>query len=186
VQVPSQIDLSHGPDNEDRRHRLESHAAINLPFGIQLGTIVEYRSEAPLDVTASGRDLNGDGITGDWVNERLCLPRTNVAACPGFDYSRNSVRELSVEEANRLRALFGQPLITEFANNPKFFNLDATIQKRLTIGRQGVRLTLEMFNALNIPQRTAPNTQILNVLSFGTYSGVTQPRAIQFTLQYDF
>ena len=36
----------------------------------------------------------------------MCLPRTGVVACPGFDYSRNSVRELSTEEANALRALF--------------------------------------------------------------------------------
>jgi hypothetical protein len=183
--VPSQLDLSYGPDNEDRRHRVEAHTAMNLPFGIQLGTIIEFRSEAPLDVFANGRDLNGDGITGDWVNESQCLPRTGVVACPGFDYSRNSVRELTTEEANRLRTLFGQAPIAEFANNPKFFNVDATLQKRIAIGGQGLRLTLEVFNALNIPQRTLPNAQILNGL-FGTYTAVTQPRAMQFTLQYDF
>ncbi len=164
VQVPAQMDLSYGPDNEDRRHRVEAHAAIHLPFGIQLGTIVEYRSEAPLDVFANGRDLNGDGITGDWVNDRVCVARTGVAECPGFAYSRNSERELSTEDANRLRTLFGLPPIAEFANNPKFVNLDATLQKRFSVGRQGERLTLEMFDALNIAQRTAPNAQILNNL----------------------
>jgi len=48
-----------------------------------------------------------------------------------------------------------------------------------------VRVTLEAFNMWNIPQRTAPNAQILNAL-FGSYTAVTQPRALQFTLQYDF
>ncbi|HXG90580.1 MAG TPA: TonB-dependent receptor [Vicinamibacterales bacterium] len=185
LQVPTQPELSWGPDNEDRRHRLEAHAEINLPFGFQIGTIVDFRTEAPLDVFANGRDLNGDGITGDWVNESTCLPRTGVVACPGFNYSRNSVRELSTEDANRLRALFGQSAVTEFANNPKFFNLDATLQKRFPIGRHGLRLTVEAFNALNVPQRTAPNAQILNGL-FGSYTAVTQPRAVQFTMQYDF
>ena len=185
LQVPTQPELSWGPDNEDRRHRLEAHAEINLPFGFQIGTIVDFRTEAPLDVFANGRDLNGDGITGDWVNESTCLPRTGVVACPGFNYSRNSVRELSTEDANRLRARLGQSAVTEFANNPKFFNLDATLQKRFPIGRHGLRLTVEAFNALNVPQRTAPNAQILNGL-FGSYTAVTQPRAVQFTMQYDF
>jgi Carboxypeptidase regulatory-like domain/TonB dependent receptor-like, beta-barrel len=185
VQVPTMLDLSWGPDTEDRRHRVEGHLEVNLPFGLQVGTIIDFRSEAPLDVVANGRDLNGDGITGDWVNEALCFPRTGVVACPGFDYSRNSVRELTTEEANRLRALFGQAPITEFANNPKFFNLDATLQKRFLIGTQGIRVTLEAFNLFNIPQRNQPSAQILSGL-FGTYSSVAQPRAVQFTLQYDF
>jgi hypothetical protein len=185
LQAPSQPDLSWGPDTEDRRHRVEAHASINLPYDFQLGVIGEYRSEAPLDVFANGRDLNGDGITGDWVNESLCVARTGVAACPGFSYTRNSVRELSLDDANRLRALFGQSALAEFANNPQYFNVDATVQKRIKIGSQAVRLTAELFNAFNLPQRTAPNTQILSGL-FGRYTAVSQPRAIQFTLQYDF
>ncbi len=185
LQAPSLPALSFGPDDQDRRHRIEGHVEVNLPFGVQLGTIVEYRSEAPLDVVANGRDLNGDGITGDWVNEGLCLPRAGVVACPGFSYSRNSVRDLSLEDANRLRGLFGQSAITAFANNPKYFNLDATLQKRFPFAKQGVRFTVEMFNAFNVPQRTLPNAQILSGL-FGTYTAVSQPRAIQLTLQYDF
>ena len=105
--MPSQPDLSLGPDDQDRRHRIEGHATFELPFGVQLGAIVDFRTEAPLNVVANGRDLNGDGAAGDWLNESLCVPRTGVVACPGFDYSRNSARELSTEEANRLRALFG-------------------------------------------------------------------------------
>jgi len=65
VAVPTHPDLSFGPDTEDRRHRVEAHAEINLPFGVQFGVIADYRSEAPLDIIASGRDLNGDGISGD-------------------------------------------------------------------------------------------------------------------------
>ncbi|MCA1651687.1 MAG: TonB-dependent receptor [Acidobacteria bacterium] len=70
VQVPERPDLNLGPGSDDRRHRVEGHAELNLPFDIQLGTIVEFRTEAPLNITAGGRDLNGDGITGDWVTTR--------------------------------------------------------------------------------------------------------------------
>jgi hypothetical protein len=191
IQVPSRPELSFGPDTEDRRHRIEAHTEINLPFGVQLGVIAEFRTEAPLDIIANGRDLNGDGITGDWVNESLCIARTGVPACPGYQYSRNSARELTTEEANALRALFGAgqggPLapIARFENNPKFFNTDATLQKRFRFGRHGVRLTMEAFNLFNIPQRTAPNQSILSA-QFGSYTAVSSPRAVQFTLQYDF
>ena len=185
MQVPSQPDLSWGPDTQDRRHRIEGHAEVNLPWGLQLGTIVDFRTEAPLDIVANGRDLNGDGITGDWVNESLCIPRTGVVACPGFDYSRNSARELSTDEANALRALFGQTAIERYENNPQYFNVDATLQKMFRFGRHGVRLTVEAFNVFNIAQRTIPNAQILGG-TFGTYTGVEAPRALQLTVQYDF
>jgi len=192
VAVPTHPELSFGPDTEDRRHRVEAHAEINLPFGVQFGVIADYRSEAPLDIIASGRDLNGDGISGDWVNETLCIARTGVPACPGFHYSRNSVREMSTEDANALRALFGTgqggPLtpLTSFADNPKYFNADMTLQKRVRLGRHGIRGTVEAFNVFNIAQRTAPNQNILNNTQFGTYTAVVSPRAVQFTLHYDF
>nr|MBA3270527.1 TonB-dependent receptor [Acidobacteriota bacterium] len=140
-QVPSRPDLNDGPGTDDRRHRIASHAEVNLPWDVQLGVIAEYQSEAPLSIVAGLRDLNGDGVTGDWVNSALCL---NIA-CAGFDYSRNSVRELSTEEANRLRDLFGLTLIDDFENNPKYVNVDATLQKRFRFGRHGFRVTAEAF-----------------------------------------
>jgi hypothetical protein len=44
---------------------------------------------------------------------------------------------------------------------------------------------MEAFNMFNIPQRTAPNQNILSP-QFGTYTAVSSPRAVQFTGQYDF
>jgi hypothetical protein len=186
LQVPSQPDLSWGPDTNDHRHRLVTHVEARLPFDIQFGAIADFRTEAPLDVFANGRDLNGDGITGDWVNQSLCVARAGLAGgCPGFDYSRNSVRELSAEEANRLRSLFGLAPIPSFANNPKYFNVDVSLAKRIPFGRHAVRVTAEAFNVFNIAQRTAPNAQILSG-NFGIYTAVEQPRALQLTLQYTF
>ncbi len=188
IQVPTQPDLSVGPDAQDRRHRLEAHAEIVLPWQIELGAIAEFRSQAPIDVFAGGRDLNGDGITGDWVNERLCV---NIS-CPGFTYTRNSVRELSTAEANRLRALFGLAPIEKFEDNPRYVNVDLTAQKRITFGRHAARLRLEAFNLFNIPQRgytTATSTNVnQNIISslFGQYTFIHQPRAIQLTFGYGF
>lgn len=179
--VPDHPELNWGPGNQDQRHVLRGNVVFELPFATQLGLIAEYHSEAPLNVTA-GRDFNGDSLTGDWFNEAICI---NIS-CPGMRYSRNSVRELSTADANVLRQLLGLSPIDSFANNPKYFNLDATLQKRIrTFGRQGLKITVEAFNVLNTPQREIGSASVTSS-SFGIYTSVEQPRAVQFTIQYDF
>ena len=58
-------------------------------------------------------------------------------------------------------------------------------EKRVRFGTQSVRVTLEAFNVFNIAQRTTPGQSILTG-TFGQYTAVEQPRALQLTLQYDF
>ncbi|MGH9196361.1 MAG: TonB-dependent receptor domain-containing protein, partial [Acidimicrobiia bacterium] len=181
IDVPSNPRLSNGPASHDRRHRIRGNMKWVLPWKTELGAIVEYLSEEPLNIVAGGRDLDGDGSTGDWVNEALCL---NVS-CPGFSYSRNSVRKLSTEEANRLRALFGLPPIAEYGNNPKLFNIDLTLQRRFRVGARRLRIAAHGFNVLNVPQRDQPAQNILSS-NFGRHLSVSQPRAIQFIFQYEF
>src|SRR6185503_8994338 len=97
IQVPSRPDLNSGPSTNDRRHEVKAHLEVELPFDIQWAGILEHYSEAPLNVNAA-RDINGDGLLNDWVNEEIC----RTVSCPGLHYSRNSVRELSTEDANQL------------------------------------------------------------------------------------
>ena len=180
-QVPDRMDLNWGPGSQDRRHVLRGNLAATLPFDIQFGLIAEYMSEAPLNITAA-RDLNGDGITGDWVNEDICL---KLPSCGGFYFSRNSVRELSTDDANRLRAVFGLSPIERFEKNPEYFNADVTLQKRVRFSGVGLRVTVEGFNVFNIPQRNQPSSSV-TAGTFGSYTSVSQPRAVQLTLQFDF
>ena len=95
------------------------------------------------------------------------------------------MRELSTEEANTLRALLGLPAITAFANNPKFVNFDAALQKRFAFGRHGVTLSIQAVNVFNLPQRTPPVSNIVDG-AFGRQIAVVQPRAAQFTVRYGF
>jgi len=178
IQVPSRPDLNDGPSSNDRQHEVKGHVEMELPFDVQWAAIVEYYSEAPLNVTVA-RDLNGDGITGDWVNESIC----RTIACPGFSYSRNSVNELSTEDANRLRTLFGLAPVDTFVNNPKFVNVNMTLQKTVRFGGRRVRFTAEAFNAFNTPQRVIGSTSVTSAL-FGSYVSVVQPRVLQFTLDF--
>jgi hypothetical protein len=180
IQVPSRPDLNTGPSSNDRRHEVKAHLEVQLPFDIQWAGILEHYGESPLNITAL-RDVNGDGITGDWVNEEICL----TIQCSGFRYSRNSARELSTDEANRLRALFGLAPIAEFANNPKYLNLNMTLQKSVRVLGRRARATMEVFNVFNTPQRLIGSTSATSGI-FGTYVAVVQPRAMQFTFQFDW
>ena len=94
-----------------------------------LGVIGEFETEAPMNITV-GRDVNGDGLTTDWVNEAIC----RNLACPGAAYSRNSVREMTFDEASRLHAQFGFASIERFDENPQYFNADVTLQWTPTLG----------------------------------------------------
>lgn len=179
--VPERPDLNWGPGTDDRRHVANAHLEWRLPANLMLGVIGEFESEAPLNITV-GRDVNGDGLTTDWVNESICR---NVA-CPGSTYSRNSVRELSLDEANRLRGLFAFAPIARFDNNPKYFNADVTLQWSPSLGgNRSMRFTLEAFNVFNIAQRNLP-TESISSGTFGQVTSVRQPRAVQVTAQLGF
>lgn len=180
IQVPTRPDLNEGPGTNDRRHELKAHIDLMLPYDFQFGGVAEYYSEAPMNITV-GRDVNGDGIVNDWVNEEICL----TLACPGFSYSRNSVNELTTADANRLRALFGQAPVGEFANNPKFFNFNMTLQKSIRFSSRRIRVRAEAFNVFNTPQRVIGSTSVTSAI-FGSYVGVVQPRAIQLSTQFDW
>lgn len=181
VVVPERPDLQWGPGSDDRRHVVTGNVVYQLPMDLTLATIVEYRSEAPLNITV-GRDVNGDGLTGDWVNEGICR---NVS-CAGYTYSRNSVREVSTEEANRLRTLFGLTAVPAFENNPKYFNADVTLQWAPSLGgNRRIKASVEAFNVFNFPLRNLP-TESITSANFGRVTSASQPRAIQFTVQVDF
>jgi hypothetical protein len=104
-------------------------------------------------VTAA-RDVNSDSITGDWVNESICRTIT----CPGFNYSRNGVRELSTAEANRLRSLFGLAPITVRQQSVSQRQHDAAESVRF--GGRRARLTAEAFNLFNTPQRLIGSSSV--------------------------
>ena len=180
MQDPRDLGRSFGPSDEDRRHVVTANGVARLPWGFDLAGVFEYRSERPIDVFVGGRDLNGDGITGDWSD----------------GYSRNQhngkpIHELSLEEANRLRTLYSLTPIAAFANNPKFVNLDLTLQKRINMGgHRSLKLTGEFFNVMNHPNKSTPSGSITSSL-FGQVTSITtargaRPRSIQLTAQVDF
>jgi hypothetical protein len=182
IQVPSDPGLNWGPSDYDIRHNLVSHAEVSLPLGLEFAAIVEAHTARPLNIAGSSYDLNGDGITGDWVNQAICV---NIN-CSGFNYSRNSVRQLSTTAANQLRTLFGLSPISNFAANPNFWNADVTLRKQFKITEHNnISLVFEAFNVFNIYQYSQPVTDFANSL-FGQRTSVAQPRTAQLGIHYRF
>jgi hypothetical protein len=151
------------------------HAIAKLPWDFDLGAVVDFRTELPLAIFAGGVDIDGDGIVGDYPDA----------------YDRNQVRELSLPEAIRLRAEFNRPPIAEFQDNPKYFNVNLTLQKRVELGgERGLRLTLEVFNLFNRPNYARPVGSITSAL-FGQRTSLdgareARMRSLQVTGQIDF
>jgi hypothetical protein len=181
VQYPADPGLNYGEGTYDARHRLTAHVETELPYGFQFATIAEFRTEMPLNIIAGGYDLNGDGITDDWMNEELCV---NVA-CSGYSYSRNSTRQISTTEANNLRAILGLDPIDAFKDNPKYFNIDASLRKSFTYKNHSLTFSAEAFNLFNFDQYERPD-QSIGSDTFGQYIGVYQPRTFQLGIHYRF
>lgn len=180
IQDPRDIRRSFGPSDEGRRHILAASFIGRLPFGIDVGAIFDYWSERPLNIFAGGRDLNGDGITGDWPE----------------GYSRNqrngrALYDLPLEEANRLRQLFNLAPIERFDDNDTFVNVDLTVQKKFGLGAsKGLKLTAELFNAFDTQNNAVPTTSVTSSL-FGQVTSLTtghgaRPRSLQLTAQFEF
>ena len=174
-QFPRQPERSVGPGDEDRRHVVVGHAVARLPWDFDLGAILDLRSELPLTIFAGGVDIDGDGVVGDYPE----------------GYDRNQVRELSLEEANRLRRAFNRPPIAEFQDNPRYFNVNATLQKRVRLGgERALRLTAEVFNVFNRPNYARPVTSV-TAAAFGQRTALdvsreARMRNLQLTVQIDF
>jgi hypothetical protein len=75
--------------------------------------------------------------------------------------------------------------VASFANNPKYLNVNMTVQKSVRFMGRRARATAEIFNVFNTPQRLIGSSSVTSVV-FGSYIAVVQPRAMQFTVQFDW
>jgi len=138
---PSNIDRDLGPNPLDIRHSFngnivylsENHSSNafvrQLLSGNQIGVLLQINSGLPLNISATGRDLNGDGITSDRAlfvgrNTLYLAPRKNVdLRYTRFVPIRGSVRAEIVAELKNLfntqqLAGINTNIVTDAAGNP--------------------------------------------------------------------
>jgi hypothetical protein len=146
-----------GPANVDRRHTLVASGAVLLPYQIQFGAVWTVRSSLPFNARA-GRDLNGDGFSGDPSGDYV----------PGTTRNQGN-RNLDLTLVNAWRVLNGRtPVDASQIDSSRFNSVDVKVSRPIAVAR-GTRLELsaQVFNVLNSRNLLAPFTspQVTNALS---------------------
>ena len=207
IDTPANPKINIGRAGFDRTHSFNSSFVWQLPFaqklhgpakwlldGWQLTGILSIYSGTPLDFTANGTDLHAPGntqrpnITGD--------PKVFGNVGPGqlwFDTSVFSTPKATETGKNGvLYAPFGQLTRNSSINGPGYWNLDNSVFKKLQFTeRIGGEIRVDVFNTLNHPNFSNPNTnltsttfgQVTGTTPFGGFSG---PRGLRFGARITF
>ena len=127
----------------DRRQRLVTSGILQLPAGVQLSAIADFRSSLRFNPTTS-LDLNGDGYTGD-------LP---AGVLPG-----SGCRDMSLDAVNTFRRARGLTEVTT-VDCPGFANVDLRLSKSFRVGGARAELIAQLFNIFNRDNFNSPNANI--------------------------
>jgi hypothetical protein len=157
-----------GYSNNHRKHQVVANMTWALPWGFQLGTLLQARSGVPWNIT-TGTDSNGDTI----VNDRPDLADPN-----------GDPRAVATYNAAFTGRVGNLP--RNFGVGPKFVQVDARVSKFLRFGAKRVEAFAEAFNLANRPNFGSPNGNLRSA-QFGKSTGVAAPpRQVEFGLRFDF
>ncbi len=162
------------PATADRRHRLVVSGIVQLPYGVQVSAVGDFRSSLPFNTTAPV-DLDNDTYTGD-------LP-------PGV-MPRTGCRGLNLDAINTYRASRGLAPVSEVAC-PKFANVDLRLTKSFRL-RDTQQLQF-IAQLLNVANRANFGTPVGNVHStlFGQVTSLAPninapSRQVEFAVRFLF
>ena len=127
----------------DRRHRLVTSGIVQLPAGVQLSAIADFRSTLRFNPTTS-LDLNGDGYTGD-------LP---AGVMPG-----SGCRDMNLDAVNTFRRSRGLSDVAT-VDCPGFANVDLRLSKTFRVGAARAELIAQLFNIFNRDNFNSPNNNV--------------------------
>ncbi len=198
-------ELNYARSDFDRRHALQGYALYELPFGrgrrfgrdwgqaadmllggFQVGGVLRMYSGRPFTVFSGNHTLSNVNFVPASCNG--CTPDMGRVILEG---GRNTFFD-----ANQ-RAQFFTPAAGEFGNTgrnfftgPGFFNLDATLSKRLRFDEDfNVEFRVEAQNVTNTPSFAVPDANLVATSSsFGQVLGATAStsRKVQFALKVNF
>jgi hypothetical protein len=149
--------------------------------GWQLNGITTLRSGQPFNVT-SGIDTNFDGNNND---------RPNVVGNPVLSGGRGRVD--TKNQFFNTAAFITPAAATPYGNaqfdmlfGPKYINTDLSAFKNFAIYREAsLQFRGDIFNVFNNVNMNAPNSTKSSP-AFGTISGASAPRIVQFALRLSF
>jgi len=185
IGTPADLELSKGRPNYDRKHVFAASFIYDVPFfkegngllhwvlgGWQLSGIFTAYSGTPIGFTASANTLRAPGNT----------QRPNVSGTPevfgdigpGQKYFDTSVF------SNPAQDTWGNMKRNDSIDGPGFWNLDASLVKRLRFGQKvNVELRADAFNATNTPHFNNPNGSF-GQSTFGEINSSFGQRLVRF------
>jgi hypothetical protein len=185
IATPADVERTFGPAGFDRTHVFASSFIWDLPFfkqgngvahwvlgGWQFSGIFTAYSGTPIDFTASGTTLRAPGNT----------QRPNVSGepevfgdiGPGQKYFDTSAFSAPAQDT------WGNITRNGSLRGPGFWNLDASLVKRLTFGsRVNAELRADAFNLTNTPHFNNPNGSF-GAATFGEVNSSFGQRLVRF------
>jgi hypothetical protein len=157
-----------GYAGNNRKHQLVANMTYALPWGFQIGALLQARTGLPWNIT-TGVDSNGDTI----VNDRPDLADPN--GDPNLSSTYNAAFTGRVGNLPR-----------NYGTGPNFVQVDARVSKFVRLGVRRVEAFVEAFNLANRPNFGLPNGNLRSA-QFGRSTGTAgSPRQVEFGLRFDF
>ncbi|MFB3854430.1 MAG: TonB-dependent receptor domain-containing protein [Vicinamibacterales bacterium] len=167
AQDPNNLAAEKSLANNDRRHQIVTQVTWALPFGIQLGGLLQARTGNPVNIT-TGTDNNGDSNR----NDRPDLVDPNGNPWNPATYNRNFTKRVGNLPRN-------------YATGPGFIQVDLRVSKIVRLAGTRFELFGEAFNLTNLRNDNNPSSS-LNSATFGKVTSWGSPREIEFGLRFDF
>jgi hypothetical protein len=185
IATPADIERTFGPAGFDRTHVFASAFIWDLPFfkddksalgwilgGWQFSGIFTAYSGTPINFTASAATLGAPGNT-QYPNASG-EPEVFGDVGPGQKYFDTSVFSAPAQDT------WGNLTRNGSIRGPGFWNLDASLVKRLTFGqRVNVELRADAFNLTNTPHFNNPNGSFGSA-TFGEINSSFGQRLVRF------
>jgi len=189
ISTPIDIERSWGRTVNDRLHTFVSSFVYGLPFqkdgwlgaianGWQISGLFTAQSGLALDITMDGALLNAPGNT----------QRPNLVGDPDVigDVGGGKLWFDTTAFAAPAAATFGN--ITRNAagvNAPAYYNLDASVVKKIPFGSKFAEVRVDAFNVTNSLHPNGPGTTFGSA-TFGQITGAFDPRLVRFGLRFVF
>ena len=189
ISTPADIERSWGRTVNDRKHTFVSSFVYGLPFqkdgwlgavanGWQISGLFTAQSGTALDIQMDGALLRAPGNTQrpDLVGDPEVLGNVGSGGL-WFD-----------------TAAFAAPAANTFGNltrngagvnAPAYYNLDASLVKKIPFGHRFAEIRVDAFNATNSLHPNGPNTTFGSA-TFGQITGASDPRLVRFGLRFVF
>ena len=189
ISTPADIERSWGRTVNDRKHTFVSSFVYGLPFqkdgwlgalvnGWQMSGLFTAQSGLALDIQMDNALLRAPGNTQrpDLVGDPEVLGNVGSGSL-WFD-----------------TAAFAAPAANTFGNltrngagvnAPAYYNLDASLVKKIPFGHRFAEIRVDAFNATNSLHPNGPNTTFGSA-TFGQITGASDPRLVRFGLRFVF